>query len=131
VILAVERLAAHLLAGRTISVATLLVAGMLAAVPGALALGLAGELLGALDLLHLVAAPTALLRQLQALRAGTTMASFGAVVSSTSQDLGAGITTGRRGLGTGQTVVRLPAGAVPDQGQRARRALTCMAYMFT
>jgi len=104
-ILAVERFTAHLLAGRTISVAALLVAGVLTAVSGALALVLAGELLGALDLLDLVAAPTTLLRQLQALRAGATVAPFSAVMSSTSQHLGACITTGWSCLCTWKTVV--------------------------
>ena len=75
VVLAVEHLAAHLLAGRTGAVAALPVAGVLAAVSCPLALVVAGKLFGTLDLFHSRAAPATLLCQLQTLRTVSTMAS--------------------------------------------------------
>lgn len=118
IILAIERLAAHLFTRRTFSSAAFLIAGMLSAVSNSFTFDITGKLSGTLNLLLLGSTLAGLYHHLQARGTISTVTSFSAIMATTSEDFATRVPTGWGRLDAGQHVVGLPARAVTNQGER-------------
>lgn len=115
VVLTAQSLPTGLLARRTRARAALLVTRVAPAVTQLLAFCLAGERLGALDLLSLGSAPALLLPHLKTGRTVAPVTSLSTVVGPAGQKLAAGVSTGRSGLCAGESEAGLATGTEPVQ----------------
>ena len=120
-VLAAQRLSAHLLAGRTITNTTFPVALVSLTFPRLPTLCLTGEGFRTLDLFLARSAPALFHLHLQTRWTRASVTSLSAGMAATSKHLATGITAGGRGLRAGQLDNRLATWAVSVQGERAWR----------